>query len=138
MLHENANIILNVQDLSQIESIQQQEARVVNVIKLSNFVQVLCYVLVFVLVAVILSFAVFFLRGIFTAFYTDIQVKKLLGASKTQIIQPFIWIIVYAILAGFVLSLLLSVGSLAVFDYYMAQVFEVTLMSHIQENWLLI
>jgi hypothetical protein len=25
-----------------------------------------------------------------------------------------------------------------VFDYYMAQVFEVTLMSHIQENWLLI
>jgi cell division protein FtsX len=137
-LNENADIILNIQDLSQIDSIQQQEARVVNIIKLSNFVQVVCYALVLVLVAVILSFAIFFLRGIFTAFRNDIQVKKLLGANKSQIIQPFIWIILYAIIGGFVLSLLLTVGSLAVFDYYMAQVFEMTLMTSVMENWVVI
>jgi cell division protein FtsX len=137
-LNENADIILNVQDLSQIDSIQQQEARVVNIIKLSNFVQVVCYALVLVLVAVILSFAVFFLKGIFTTFRNDMQVKKLLGAGKTQIIQPFMWTILYAIIGGFVLSFVLTVVSLGVFDYYMAQVFEVTLLSHLLENWVLV
>jgi cell division protein FtsX len=137
-LNEHVDIILNVQDLSQIDSIQQQEARVVNIIKLSNFIQVVCYALVLVLIAVILSFAVFFLRGIFTTFRNDIQVKKLLGASKTQIIQPFMWTILYAIIGGFLLSLVLTVGSLAVFDYYMAQVFDVTLLSHLVDNWLLV
>jgi cell division protein FtsX len=137
-LNENADIILNVQDFSQIDSIQQQEARVLNIIKLSNFVQIVCYVLVLVLVAVILSFAIFFLRGIFTTFRNDMQVKKLLGATKTQIIQPFMWAILSAIIGGFVLSLVFTVVSLGVFDYYMAQVFEGSLLSHLLENWVLV
>jgi cell division protein FtsX len=138
VMNENADIILNVQDLSQVDSLQQQETRVVNIIKLSNFVQILCFSLVIVLATVILSFAVFFLRSIFTAFRSDIKVKKLMGASKSQIIQPFLWIILYAIIGGFVISLLLTIGSLGVFDYYMAQVFEVTLTSQFSGNWLLV
>jgi len=97
-MNENKNIILNIQDLSQIENLQKQENRMLNVIKLSNFVQALSWTLIFVIAAVIVSFAVFFLRGIFTTFRNDIQVKKLLGATKTQIIQPFLRIILYAIL----------------------------------------
>ena len=38
---ENKDIILNVQDLDQIDNLEEQEARIVNIIKLSNFVQVL-------------------------------------------------------------------------------------------------
>ena len=72
------DIILNVQDLDQIENLEEQEARIVNVIKLSNFVQILAVSLVIVIAAVILSFAIFFLRTIFNAFWNDIQVKKLL------------------------------------------------------------
>jgi cell division protein FtsX len=135
-MYENKHIILNIQDLSQANNLHQQEQRVVNIIKLSNFIQVLCLVLVGVLAAVILSFAVFFLRGIFTAFRKDIQVKKLMGATKSQIIQPFLWSIVYAIIGGFIISLWLTVGSLAIFDYYMVQVFERSVMEYVQGHWL--
>ena len=75
---ENKDIILNVQDLDQIENLEKQEARIVNVIKLSNFVQILAVSLVIVIASVLLSFAIFFLRSIFSAFWHDIQVKKLL------------------------------------------------------------
>ena len=75
---ENKDIILNIQDLDQVENLEEQENRIVNVIKLSNFVQVLAISLVVVIAAVILSFAIFFLRTIFNAFWNDIQVKKLL------------------------------------------------------------
>ena len=132
---ENKDIILNVQDLDQIENLEEQEARIVNVIKLSNFVQILAVSLVIVIAAAILSFAIFFLRTIFNAFWNDIQVKKLLWASKSQIIMPFLWLILYAIIWWFMLSLLLTLSSLWVFDYYMSQLFWTTLTSSLFSNW---
>jgi cell division protein FtsX len=75
---ENKEIVLNIQDLDQIDNLEEQENRIVNVIKLSNFVQILAISLVIVIAAVILSFSIFFLRSIFTRFWNDIQVKKLL------------------------------------------------------------
>jgi hypothetical protein len=78
VMNENKEIILNVQDISQINNIQEQEMRIVGIIKFSNMIQIVCWSLVLVLAAVILSFSIFFLRGIFTTFRNDIQVKKLL------------------------------------------------------------
>ena len=131
---ENKEIVLNIQDLNQIDNLEEQENRIVNVIKLSNFVQILAISLVIVIAAVILSFAIFFLRTIFNAFWNDIQVKKLLWASKSQIIMPFLWLILYAIIWGFLISLLLTLSSLGVFDYYMSQLFWATLTSHLFAN----
>jgi cell division protein FtsX len=135
VMNENKDIILNIQDLSQARDLKQQENRVVNIIKLSNFVQILCWTLVVVIAAVILSFAVFFLRGIFTTFRTDIQVKKLLGAKKEQIVQPFLASIFYAVIGGFVVALVLVVGSLLVFDHYMVQVFSFALLPFLWAQW---
>lgn len=135
---ENKDIILNVQDLDQIENLQEQESRIVNVIKLSNFVQILSATLVVVIASVVLSFAIFFLRTIFDAFKHDIQVKKLLWASKSQIVMPFLWLILYAIIGWFLISLLLTLVSLWIFDYYMAQLFWFTLTSHLFANRLII
>ena len=132
---ENKDIVLNIQDLDQIDNLEEQENRIVNVIKLSNFVQILAISLVIVIAAVILSFSIFFLRSIFTRFWNDIQVKKLLGASKAQIIMPFLWLVLYAIIGWFLLSLLLTLSSLWVFDFYMSQLFGSTLTSHLFANW---
>lgn len=132
---ENKDIVLNIQDLDQIDNLEEQENRIVNVIKLSNFVQILAISLVVVIAAVILSFSIFFLRSIFTRFWNDIQVKKLLGASKAQIIMPFLWLVLYAIIGGFLLSLILTLSSLGVFDFYMSQLFGSTLTSHLFANW---
>lgn len=132
---ENKDIILNVQDLDQLDNLEQQEARIVNIIKLSNFVQILATTLVIVIAIVIISFAIFFLRTIFTVFWQDIQVKKLLWANKSQIIMPFLWLIFYAIIWWFWISLALTWISLWVFDYYMAQLFWTTLTSSLFSNW---
>jgi len=132
---ENKDIVLNIQDLDQIDNLQEQENRIVNVIKLSNFVQILAISLVFVIAAVILSFSVFFLRSIFTRFWNDIQVKKLLWATKAQIIMPFLWLVLYAIIGWFLISLVLTLSSLGVFDFYMSQLFGSTLTSHLFANW---
>ena len=75
---ENKEIIINIQDVEQLDNLESQENRIRNVIKLSNFVQILSMSLVIILAAAVLSFSIFFLRSIFTRFWNDIQVKKLL------------------------------------------------------------
>jgi cell division protein FtsX len=136
VLNEYKGLIINLQDFSQLDSLQQQESRVINIIKLSNVIQVVCYSLVVVLVAVILSFAVFFLRGIFSTFRKDIQVKKLLGATKLQIIRPFMMIVLYAMLGGFLVAIILAGGSIILCDTYMFQVFNFSLLSFLLSQWI--
>lgn len=128
VMNDYKSVIMNIQDASQLDNLEQQEARIVQIIRLSNFVQLVCWVLVVVLGLVILSFAIFFLRGLFNTFREDIQVKKLLWATKNQIIKPFLASIAYAVIWGFVLSLILVIISLFVFDYYMIQVFDFALI----------
>jgi cell division protein FtsX len=85
-----------------------------------------------------LSFSIFFLRSIFTRFWNDIQVKKLLWATKSQIIMPFLTLILYSIIGGFLISLLLTLVSMWVFDYYMSQLFSYTLTAHLFARWWII
>ena len=135
---ENRDIIINIQDVEQLDNQESQENRIRNVIKLSNFVQILSISLVIILAAAVLSFSIFFLRSIFNRFWNDIQVKKLLWASKSQIIMPFLTLILYSIIGGFLISLLLTLVSMWVFDYYMSQLFSYTLTAHLFAKWLVI
>jgi len=132
---ENKDIIINIQDVEQLDNLESQETRIRNVIKLSNFVQILSMSLIFILGAAVLSFSIFFLRSIFSRFWHDIQVKKLLWATKSQIIMPFLTLILYSIIWGFLISLLLTLVSMGVFDYYMSQLFSYTITAHLFAKW---
>ena len=135
---ENKDIIINIQDVEQLDNLTSQENRIRNIIKLSNFVQILSISLVIILAAAVLSFSIFFLRSIFNRFWNDIQVKKLLWATKSQIIMPFLTLILYSIIGGFLISLLLTLISMGVFDYYMSQLFSYTLTAHLFAKWWII
>lgn len=135
---ENKDIIINIQDVEQLDNLTSQENRIRNIIKLSNFVQILSISLVVILAAAVLSFSIFFLRSIFNRFWNDIQVKKLLWATKSQIIMPFLTLILYSIIGGFLISLLLTLISMGVFDYYMSQLFSYTLTAHLFAKWWII
>ena len=132
---ENTDIIINIQDVEQLDNLKSQENRIRNVIKLSNFVQILSLSIVIILAAAVLSFSIFFLRAIFNRFLPDIQVKKLLWATKSQIIMPFLTLILYSIIWGFLISLLLTLISMWVFDFYMSQLFSYTLTAHLFAKW---
>ena len=116
VMQENKDIIMNIQDVEQDDNLKSQNNRIKNVIRLSNFVQILSVSLVIILAAAVLSFSIFFLNSIFTRFWPDIQVKKLLWATKSQIIMPFLTLILYSIIGGFLISLLLTLVSMWVFD----------------------
>ena len=135
---ENTDIIINIHDVEQLDNLKSQERRIRNVIKLSNFVQILSLSLVIILAAAVLSFSIFFLRAIFNRFLPDIQVKKLLWATKSQIIMPFLTLILYSIIWGFLISLLLTLISMGVFDFYMSQLFSYTLTAHLFAKWWII
>ncbi len=135
---ENTDIIINIHDVEQLDNLKSQESRIRNVIKLSNFVQILSLSLVIILAAAVLSFSIFFLRAIFNRFLPDIQVKKLLWATKSQIIMPFLTLILYSIIWGFLISLLLTLISMGVFDFYMSQLFSYTLTAHLFAKWWII
>ena len=135
---ENKDIIINIQDVEQLDNLESQENRIRNVIKLSNFVQILSLSLIFILAAAVLSFSIFFLRSIFSRFWQDIQVKKLLWATKSQIVMPFLTLILYSIIWGFLISLLLTLVSIGVFDYYMSQLFSYTITAQLFAKWWII
>ena len=135
---ENKDIIINIQDVEQLDNLKGQDNRIRNVIKLSNFIQILSLSLVVILAAAVLSFSIFFLRAIFNRFLPDIQVKKLLWATKSQIIMPFLTLILYSIIGGFLISLLLTLVSMGIFDFYMSQLFSYTLTAHLFTKWWII
>jgi hypothetical protein len=62
----------------------------------------------------------------------------LLWATKSQIIMPFLTLILYSIIGWFLISLLLTLISMGIFDYYMSQLFSYTLTAHLFAKWWII
>ena len=108
ILETNKTKILNLSDVSD-NAIKTQEKRVLTVINLSNFLQHFAYFVVLSILLTVIAFAIFFLRTIFSNFYWDIQAKKLLWASASQVIQPFLNVILIALIAAFIVAILLLI-----------------------------
>ena len=130
ILEANKDKILNMSDVSD-NAIKTQEKRVLNVINLSNFLQSFAYFVVFALLLTIITFAIFFLRTIFSHFSWDIQAKKLLWASAAQIIQPFVNVIFISLVLSFLIALGLLITSLIPLDGYLAALLDINLFAHI-------
>lgn len=131
ILEVNKNSILNMDDLSD-NAIKTQEKRVLNVINLSNFLQSFSYLVVATMILTIVTFAIFFLKTIFSHFIHDIQAKKLLGATAPQIIKPFLNVIFTALGFAFLLALLFIVGASLPLDSYLAVLFDFSFFAYLQ------
>lgn len=130
ILETNKAKILNMSDVSD-NAIKTQEKRVLNVINLSNFLQNFAYFVVFSILLTVIAFAIFFLRTIFSNFYADIQAKKLLWATASQIIQPFLNVILIALVVAFIVALLLLVLTLVPLNSYLLALMDVNLFEFI-------
>lgn len=130
LLEKNKNLILNMNDLSE-NAIKTQEKRVLNIINLSNFMQSFGYLVVLVMLAAVIWFAIFFLNAIFSHFKRDIQAKKLLGATAHQIAQPFLQVIFKTLLFAFIIAVLLLVATTLPLEHYLQVLFNFSLLNHI-------
>lgn len=118
---------MNMNDLSD-NAIKTQEKRVLNIINLSNFIQAIGYGIVGIMITTIIGFALFFLKSIFSHFKLDIQAKKLLGASASQIAQPFLRVIFLALISGFIIAGLMSLGIIFPLNTYLTGLFNFNLL----------
>ena len=128
ILMQHENHILNMDELSD-NAVKVQENRILNVINMSNFIQIFSYGVVLVMLVAILTFSVFFLKSIFTRFSLDIQAKKLLGASSYQIIRPFLNISFITLGVGLALMLILLLATLIPLDGLVMALFSSSLFT---------
>ena len=125
--------ILNMEEVSD-NAVKTQENRVLNVINLSNFIQSFAYLVVWTLILTIIVFAVFFLKTIFSHFRGDIQAKKLLWATSSQIIQPFVNVIFRALIVAFLIAIILLGASLIPLDEYLSALLNIQVFEYI--SWI--
>ena len=130
VLEANKTKILNLSDVSD-NAIKTQEKRVLTVINLSNFLQHFAYFVVLSILLTVIAFAIFFLRTIFSNFYWDIQAKKLLWASASQIIQPFLNVILIALIVAFIVAILLLIITSIPLNSYLMALLDVNLFAYI-------
>ena len=130
ILEANKDKILNLSDVSD-NAIKTQEKRVLTVINLSNFLQNFAYLVVFSILLTVIAFAIFFLRTIFSNFYSDIQAKKLLWASAPQIIQPFLNVILIALIVAFIVAIALLVLTSIPLNSYLKDLLDVSLFEYV-------
>ena len=130
VLEANKTKILNLSDVSD-NAIKTQEKRVLTVINLSNFLQHFAYFVVLSILLTVIAFAIFFLRTIFSNFYWDIQAKKLLWASASQVIQPFLNVILIALIVAFIVAILLLIITSIPLNSYLMALLDVNLFAYI-------
>ncbi|MCX6824613.1 MAG: hypothetical protein NTY80_00165 [candidate division SR1 bacterium] len=126
---KNKDIILNTKDIDTGSTLKQQENRVLTIINLCNFVIGLSYLIIAILLLIIVSFLGFLLKNIFHTFHRELEVKKILGATYNQIIQGFVALTVNVLGFSFIICLALLLISGITINYYVYNLFNVTLWS---------
>lgn len=110
ILPNYAEIISNSEDIQQSRTIEGQEKRLIKAISFSSFLTKGSYFLVGVFILIIMTVLLFLLKLQAQKFYKKIELKKLLGASYSQIRQPFVVMAGSILLIGFILMLGLVFG----------------------------
>jgi len=118
------DIIVNVDDINDTMNIQDQENRIMSMIRISRFVLLFSYFVVVFMFVVILTLCAYLVHTIFDKFHKNIEIKTLLWASMKQIISPFVvssfyivwWAYIICFLVMFVWISILSVISDPIFS----------------------
>jgi len=125
---ENKDIILNIKDIDKWVTLKQQENRVLKIINFTNFIMFASYALVLVICFVILFFLMFLLENIFQRFRKDLSIKKLLWATRNQIAKSFMGITFFVLLESFVVSTILIIIGIIIFNHYLWELFGMNLL----------
>lgn len=121
------DIIVNLDDITSSLSFGEQERRVSNVVNLMNFLQYLSYFLISVTILIVVAFLLYAIRLNFFRFHRQLEVEKLLGASYTKIITPFLLYIWLILVVAFLLASTYIWRILSYVNIYFLEVFSLSL-----------
>lgn len=132
VIEDYKSIIVNIEDVIQWQSFEDQNNRIANIINLTNFTILFSYFLVSVIIVIIITFLMFIIKSSFYSFYNQIQVEKLLWAQYWQIKSPFFIKMFSILLFWFVFMILYFSVLIWYLDNYLYNLFEVSLSEYIK------
>lgn len=124
-LAKNKEIISNYNDIKKGTSLHAQNNRVIGIMNLSYFAQIFIYSVIVILFVLLLVLLRYFLKTLTHHFHQDMYRKKIMGATKLQIIVPLLSYTMLSVFLGVVISIFLSLWLGVVVNHYVLQYFQV-------------
>ena len=122
------DIILNIKDITQWTTIQDQENRILNIINISNFVITFSIIIVLFLIIVIFTFIGYQTDFVFQYLRKNIEIKNLLGWSYFDILKEFVVINLSTLFIWFALCLWLTLVSRSILGVSLYELFNIWLV----------
>ncbi len=130
-ISDYSDIIVNIDDVIQWQSFEDQQHRISNIINLTNFTVYFSYFLIVVLLIIIITFLMFIIKSSFYTFYKQIQVEKLLWAHYLQIKSPFFIKIFSVLMLWMIFMIFYSIFLINYLDLYLYNLFELSFAEYI-------
>lgn len=124
---QNKDIILNIKDIDQWASLQQQENRSLKILNIMKLLQNSIYFIIIMLAIIIISFTQHLLRSFFFDFYKELQTKKLLWATHKDANWGFILTLLFIITVWFLIWLSITCITFAILDHNMLNALNIKL-----------
>ncbi|HKL43878.1 MAG TPA: hypothetical protein VJ892_01220 [Candidatus Absconditabacterales bacterium] len=105
---KNKDIILNIKDIDDGATLQQQENRSLRILEIANVIKISTYFILIIIGIIILTFTQHLLKSFFYDFYKELQTKKLLGATKRDTNGGFILTLLSIITVGYIVGFILT------------------------------
>lgn len=122
------DIILNIKDLSNNQTIQEQENRMLNIININNFIIVFSIIIVVFLIVVILTFLLYQTHFMSQYLKKHIEIKTLLWGSYFDIIKEFVIINISTLIIWFIICLWLLILSWSLLWVSLYELFNIWLL----------
>lgn len=122
---QNKEIISNYNDIKKGTSLHAQHNRIIGIMNIAQFTKIFIYSVLVILLVLLIIMLRYFLRNLAHYFHQDLYRKKIMGATKAQIIMPLLLYTVFSVWVGIVISIGASIGLGVFLHHYILQYFQV-------------
>lgn len=119
---ENKDIILNVKDVEKWATLQQQENRSLKIIEIVSTIKNMTRFMILIISIIIITFTQHLLQHFFYDFYKEIQVKKLLWATRKDANWWFMITLTWTIIIWFIIWYILSLITFNVLNHHLVSI----------------
>ncbi len=113
---KNKDMVLNIQDIDEWATLQQQENRSLKILKIIRDIQYSVFFILIIIWLIVITFTQHLLRNFFFDFYKELEIKKLLWATHKAANSGFILTLLFIITAWFIVWFILTCLSLNILD----------------------
>lgn len=128
---KNKAVIDNYNDVEKWTSLHAQNNRVLGIMQLAQFVKIFLYTMIVLLAVLVFFLLKHLLKTLSHHFHQDMYRKKIMWASRQQIIMPLLWYTLLSMLLGVVIATVFTWGLWFALNYYLFESFWIDSLYYI-------